>query len=173
LRVRHPLAPAAAAVAAVVAFAAYLHWPATSSSVPSVTPFDETNANGPVTLFGRGADRKVVRVVDGDTVDAAGPNGTDRLRYRLIGFDTPETYYARCDAERALGERATRRLQDLVRGAAVRLAPEGDRRDRYGRGLARLYIDGRDVGPMLIAEGLAVYYSGHDRRIDWCAKLRG
>src|SRR3954453_87040 len=89
LRVRHPLAPAAAAVAAVVAFAAYLHWPATSSSVPSVTPFDETNANGPVTLFGRGADRKVVRVVDGDTVDAAGPNGTDRLRYRLIGFDTP------------------------------------------------------------------------------------
>jgi micrococcal nuclease len=34
----------------------------------------------------------------------------------------------------------------------------------------QLSLDGRDVGRVLIAEGLAVPYSG-GRRIDWCARL--
>ena len=42
--------------------------------------------------------------------------------------------------------------------------------DRYGRRLVRLSLDGRDVGAVLISEGLAVPYRG-GRRIDWCARL--
>ena len=45
-----------------------------------------------------------------------------------------------------------------------------DGEDRYGRRLVRLGIDGRDVGDGLIAEGLAVPYTG-GRRIDWCDRL--
>jgi endonuclease YncB( thermonuclease family) len=55
----------------------------------------------------------------------------------------------------------------------VRLAVDEGHTDRWGRGLATLYVGGRDVGPTLIREGLAVAYSGKGRRIDWCAKLRG
>jgi endonuclease YncB( thermonuclease family) len=155
-RRRYPLAPAGVAVALVVATATLLHWPqdqTVSSFISSVGS------------FGSG-----VRVVDGDTIDAVVPPGRDRRRYPA-GFDTPETYYARCDAERALGDRATRRLQELVRRDDVRIEVHGDQRDRYGRGLATLRANGEDVGLILIREGLAVSYSGRGRRIDWCAKL--
>jgi hypothetical protein len=111
-RRRYPLAPAGVAVALVVATATLLHWPqdqTVSSFISSVGS------------FGSG-----VRVVDGDTIDAVVPPGRDRRRYRLAGFDTPETYYARCDAERALGDRATRRLQELVRRDDVRIEVHGE-----------------------------------------------
>jgi endonuclease YncB( thermonuclease family) len=94
-------------------------------------------------------------------------------RYRLVGFDTPETFQAGCDAELALGERAKDRLRELVATGPVRLAVDEGHSDRWGRGLATLTVGGRDVGTTLIREGLAVAYSGKGRRIDWCAKLRG
>src|SRR5262249_26320414 len=49
-----------------------------------------------------------VEVVDGDTVRIAGET------FRLVGFDAPETYRARCPSERELGNRATFRLRQLV-----------------------------------------------------------
>jgi len=51
-----------------------------------------------------------VEVVDGDTVRIAGET------FRLVGFDAPETYRARCPSERELGNRATFRLRQLVAG---------------------------------------------------------
>ena len=149
----------AALMAAVVAAFATLIGP--TSEAPAVVP-----AN--------------VRVIDGDTVDAIVPPGPgqpagrrEMKRYRLVGFDTPETFQARCDAELALGERAKDRLRELVASGPVRLAVDEGHKDRWGRGLATLYVGGRDVGPLLIREGLAVAYSGKGRRIDWCEKLRG
>lgn len=121
-----------------------------------------------------------VRVIDGDTIDAVVPHGPGEpagvrpmKRYRLVGFDTPETVQARCDAELALGQRATARLRELVAAGPVRLAVDTGHTDRWGRGLATLTVGGRDVGSTLIGEGLAVPYSGKGRRIDWCQKLRG
>jgi endonuclease YncB( thermonuclease family) len=46
----------------------------------------------------------------------------------------------------------------------------GEGRDKYGRLLVAMYVDGADVGETLIAEGLAVSYRG-GQRINWCAKL--
>ncbi|MGR3709684.1 MAG: thermonuclease family protein [Alterinioella nitratireducens] len=111
---------------------------------------------------------RVTRVIDGDTVDMA-CGGSAPFRARLIGFDTPETYEPRCRAEADLGRQATVRLRAMV--AAAR-ATQADLRgtDRYGRRLVRLGLDGRDVGRGLIAEGLAVPYTG-GRRIDWCDRL--
>ena len=100
-------------------------------------------------------------VVDGDTVLLAGET------IRLIGFDTPETYRAQCDAERAQGDAATERLRELLaRASSARLAYQ-PRRDRYGRELARLMLDGRDVADIMVGEGLASRYSGGQRR-SWC-----
>src|SRR4051794_35967873 len=74
-----------------------------------------------------------IRVVDGDTIDALVPPGREIVRYRLVGFDTPETVQARCGAELALGERAKRRLQDLIAKGPVRVeVREAGRTDRWG-----------------------------------------
>lgn len=104
---------------------------------------------------------ETVYVIDGDTIDVSGE------RYRLAGFDTPETYHAQCDYELALGREATSRLRELVASGQhleVMVLPG---RDRYGRGLARLFVGGLDVGPILISERLARQYDG-GRREGWC-----
>jgi endonuclease YncB( thermonuclease family) len=99
-----------------------------------------------------------VEVVDGDTIRVAGET------FRLVGFDAPETYRARCASERELGNRATFRLRQLVaRGGldlervacSCRPGTEGTPRCNYGRSCATLTSRGRDVGVALIAEGLA------------------
>jgi endonuclease YncB( thermonuclease family) len=102
-----------------------------------------------------------VRVMDGDTV---------RLHHqkpdvRLVGFNAPETKRAQCEAERELGDKATRRVRDLVRDQPLdfeRVAcscppgKEGTRFCNYGRWCGTLKAGGRDIGDILIAEGLAV-----------------
>jgi len=110
----------------------------------------------------------VVRVVDGDTVDMTCP-GEGRFRARLTGFDTPESWNSGCPEEAALANAATQRLRALVRQARAVDASFGGL-DRYDRRLVALSLDGQDVGAALIAEGLAVRYTGGPR-IDWCARL--
>lgn len=106
-------------------------------------------------------ERSSFTVTDGDTIQVAGESkGT-----RLVGFNTPETYSPQCDRERDLGNRATARLKEIVTTSSVQLrkvacacAPgtEGTNRCNYGRSCGVLLADGRDVGQILISEGLAV-----------------
>lgn len=102
-----------------------------------------------------------VTVVDGDTVRSAG------VTYRLANIDAPETGgRARCDSEAALGAAATQRARGLVAEAdVVAVVPTG-RTDRYGRVVARVEVDGRDLGEVLMEEGLAQPWRG--RRGQWC-----
>ncbi|MEL6959116.1 MAG: thermonuclease family protein [Pseudomonadota bacterium] len=100
-------------------------------------------------------------VVDGDTVSLSGQS------IRLLGFDTPETYRAECASERRLGDAATDRLRDLLARASSAELAYLPRRDQYGRDLARLMVDGRDVADIMVGEGLARRYSGGQRQ-SWC-----
>jgi endonuclease YncB( thermonuclease family) len=103
--------------------------------------------------------RGPIVVVDGDTVDRG------CTRYRLLGLDAPEIRHPAPPEERARGRAAAQRLRELIRTARhVELVPaEGRRRDKYGRKLARLLVDGRDVAEIMIAEGLAQPYGeAHD-----------
>jgi micrococcal nuclease len=100
-------------------------------------------------------------VVDGDTIKA--PYG---VTYRLMGYDTPETRFAKCDAERELGYAAKDRLEELLRTSEVKVLESG-KEDRYGRSLAHLTANGKDVGTILIGEGLARPYQGKKRE-SWC-----
>ncbi|WOH70673.1 thermonuclease family protein [Bradyrhizobium sp. NDS-1] len=100
--------------------------------------------------------------VDGDTVRHQGQI------YRLVGFDTPERgNKARCEDERRRAEAATDRLRQLIAGGDTRLqrvacacrpGEEGTNRCNYGRLCGALTIGGRDVGEILIGEGLAHRY---------------
>jgi endonuclease YncB( thermonuclease family) len=102
-----------------------------------------------------------VRVIDGDTIslDDGRPN------VRLVGFNTPETgNRALCEAERQKGEAAKRRLAELVGRGRLRFqevacsCPPGSTTCNYGRRCATLMADGKDVGSVLITEGLAVRF---------------
>ena len=105
-----------------------------------------------------------VRIIDGDTIDVRGLTAN----VRLVGFNAPETWRPSCTAERQVGERATARLSQLVRGTAsiefervacsCRPGTEGADQCNFGRFCGSLFVDGRDVGSTLIAEGLAVPY---------------
>ena len=110
----------------------------------------------------------ISKVVDGDTVKLRCPQGS--VNARLVGFDTPETYRAGCNAEKRLGGQATRFLENHL-AQATRIEIELIKaRDKYGRVLLKLFVDGRDVRDTMISEGLAVRYSG-GRRISWCERL--
>ena len=102
-----------------------------------------------------------IRVIDGDTIRVY----HQQPNVRLVGFNAPETRRAECEAEAELGAKATRRLRDLIRAGNLDFiyvkcsCPEGTEGTfacNYGRDCETLKSNGRDVGAILIAEGLAV-----------------
>jgi len=119
-----------------------------------------------------------VRVIDGDTIRI----GHQKPDVRLVGFNAPETRRAMCEAERALGDRATDRLRDLVRSSKLDFefvacaclpGAEGTPSCNYGRRCGVLKADGRDVGAILISERLAVPFACGQTRCPptpkpWC-----
>jgi endonuclease YncB( thermonuclease family) len=98
--------------------------------------------------------------IDGDTLAL----GQERIR--LENVDTPEIHPCRCESECALGLRAAAFTQQAINAGGV-LIERTPRTDRYGRTIARVYINGRDLGEMLIAAGLGRPYHG-ERRRPWC-----
>lgn len=104
-----------------------------------------------------------IAVIDGDTVHMGAE------RYRLLGIDAAEIRHAQCDAERRLGELTKKRLQDLVGSSRVELKTDQPaRRDKYGRLLVHLLVNGKDAACILIQEGYARPWRG--RRENWCIK---
>ena len=120
----------------------------------------------PAAIIGHPTSRKTISryqftVTDGDTIRLNGA----RKGTRLVGFNAPETHNAVCRREQELGDRATSRLKQLVATSDLELvtvacacAPgtEGTNDCNYGRSCGSLLADGRDVGEVLISEGLAV-----------------
>lgn len=90
----------------------------------------------------------VSSVVDGDTIDVA-RNGTYE-RVRVIGIDTPERGV--CGYSEAGNT-----LRAMVLARDVMLSPGAvDDRDRYGRILRYVDVDGADAGLALLEQGLAI-----------------
>ena len=106
-------------------------------------------------------DGDAITVVDADTVNI----GADR--YRLVGFDSPEIYHVGCRRERDIGLIAASRLIEIMRSGNV-VVQRLPGRDKWRRGLARITVDGRDIGDTLIAEGHARPYNRRGKRSGWC-----
>jgi len=95
---------------------------------------------------------RVVAVVDGDTVDVV--RAGRRERVRLLGVDTPETV----DPHRPIGcygPEAAAFTHHSLEGRTVRLSFDRQRRDRYGRLLAFVDVDGRRFNDDLLTGGYA------------------
>ncbi len=99
-------------------------------------------------------------VVDGDTFWLEGE------KVRLADINAPETAGARCPSEAERGAAAKQRLLALLNAGPFRLERADRDRDRYGRLLRVVLRDGRSIGAMLVAEGLAEPWRG--RRSHWC-----
>jgi micrococcal nuclease len=99
-------------------------------------------------------------VVDGDTIWLKG------TKIRIADIDAPETHDFRCSAEKELGDRATRRLHDLLEGGSITLKSIDRDQDIHGRKLRIVLVDGDSVGDALVRDGLARHYGGGRR--PWC-----
>ena len=100
-------------------------------------------------------------VIDGDTFYF------QHQSIRIADIDTPETNPARCEQEAVLGERATRRLLQLLNSGPFEIETIGNRdEDQFGRKLRVLTRGGRSIGEVLTDEGLARTWTG--RRLPWC-----
>jgi micrococcal nuclease len=101
----------------------------------------------------------LVKVVDGDTI-AVLVEGEEEV-VRLIGINTPETVDPRRPVE-CFGNEASLRTRALLGGGNVVLEFDAsqDRRDRYGRLLAYVFLpDGTLVNEVLVSEGYAYEYT--------------
>lgn len=98
----------------------------------------------------------VIRVLDGDTIEVE--LGGERERIRYIGIDTPEMGDTR-PAIRALAFEARQANARLVEGRRVRLELDVDKRDRYGRLLAYVWVGDTLVNEALVRSGHAATYT--------------
>ena len=77
-----------------------------------------------------------MRVVDGDTIHVEVDGRREKVRY--IGVDTPESVKPGTPVE-CFAKRASAFNRHLSRAQRVRLVPDAEHRDRYGRLLAYVY----------------------------------
>lgn len=107
---------------------------------------------------------RILSFADGDTVTARCP-GRWPETVRLTGFDTPEFGQAECPRERLLALAATLRLAALV-FAADEATFRFFGRDRHGRRLGALFLDGEISADLMTGASLARGYDG-GRRMSW------
>jgi len=107
---------------------------------------------GPVAHAATTYTGKVISIADGDTLRILYRGG--QLKIHLAEIDTPER-------KQPWGTRAKQALSDKVFGEVVDVVKVD--RDRYGRIVGRIYLDGRDINREMVAEGHAWVYRKYMR----------
>ena len=107
----------------------------------------EIEKQNPDTLY------KVSRVVDGDTIKIKYNDKNETIR--LIGIDTPESVHADSNKNIEEGQIASDYTQDRLEGKEIKLEFDVQPRDKYGRLLAYVYIDGKMFNEELLKKGYA------------------
>ncbi|MCF0149832.1 MAG: thermonuclease family protein [Firmicutes bacterium] len=98
----------------------------------------------------------VVSVTDGDTF-ACEIDG-EKQKVRLIGVDCPESVHPDASKNSAAGEEASAYTKDLLTEKKVWLEFDTEEKDRYGRLLCYVYLDGEGktmVQELLLSDGMA------------------
>lgn len=101
---------------------------------------------------------RVVRVVDGDTIDVDIDHGfgiISRKRLRLFGVDAPEMWGVKKESEEyTKGLDAKVWLEGMIGGKRVIIQTHKDRTGKFGRYLAKVFLpsNGSDIGEDVVAE---------------------
>jgi len=115
---------------------------------------------------------EVTRVVDGDTIEVRFPDGrSEKVRY--IGMNTPEVY----GGTECFGKKASAYNKALVSDKTVWLEMDVEKRDKYSRLLAYVYLDPNGdamVNAILVAQGYAqmATYPPNVKYVDLFRKLQ-
>lgn len=115
------------------------------------------------------AQRRTIRVIDGDTIKASNLRAT----VRIAGYDSPEIHKNirsgyRCEKELEWGLRAKAKLEELVTPPNVVVVKRTRAFDEYGRRLAVVTINGHDVAPIMVDQGFAKDWGPGMPRPKWC-----
>ena len=117
--------------------------------------------------------KKVLKVIDGDTIDVdidLGFNVSYTQRVRLAGIDTPESR-TKDLKEKALGLEVKDYLSKRLKDAKVIVIKTElpDSTEKYGRILGWIYVDGEkiSVNENMIKEGYAWTYDGGTKKKDF------
>lgn len=107
---------------------------------------------------------KVVRVVDGDTIDVDLDLGFSvvmaKTRIRLYGIDTPEKR-TRDLEEKKFGLLATALVEEYCPvGSTIVVKTRLDGKGKFGRILGEIIVDGLNLNEFMIQEHYAVAYHG-------------
>ena len=98
------------------------------------------------------------RCYDGDTctftIPGVPPLFGENISVHIAGIDTPEIK-GKCQKEKAIAMQARNLVQRML-GQARRIDLVDAERGKYFRVVARVVVDGKDIGASLINRGLAV-----------------
>lgn len=138
----------------------------TLAFITAVLADDKPTPKTPAPDFSELPAVKVVRVIDGDTIEVEGGE-----KVRLVGVDTPETVHPSKPVER-FGKEASEFTRKQLQGERVFLVTDSNNaatkhRDRYGRTLAYVYRerDKLDFCAELVKQGYAhAYVKYHSER---------
>ena len=112
---------------------------------------------------------KVIKVVDGDTIDVMLDLGFDimyKSRVRLFGIDTPESRTSD-KTEKKYGLMSKKFLQDELKNAkkiSIKTY-KGEETGKFGRILGDVFVDGKSVNMKMVKEGHAVQYYGQNKSL--------
>tara|TARA_B100000287_G_scaffold320151_1_gene304011 strand:- start:109 stop:534 length:426 start_codon:yes stop_codon:yes gene_type:complete len=120
--------------------------------------------------------KRVIKVIDGDTIDVILDMGFDILykqRVRLFGIDTPESR-TRDLVEKKYGLMSKKYLQDALKKAKKILIKthKGEETGKFGRILGDVWCDGKSVNMAMCKAGHAVAYYGQNKKLVENAHLK-
>ena len=117
---------------------------------------------------------KVIRIVDGDTLEIANQFLPKELKLfvRIKGVDTPEKApRAKCEKENILAQKASNYTKNSIEKAQKnrqKITFSEIKWDKYGgRIVAKVMINESDLGQELVGKGLARVYNGEKKKT-WC-----
>ena len=117
----------------------------------------EGDSDAPLPPKGAELSCAISNVYDGDTVTANCAEG--KLKIRVWGIDAPEM------GQKPWGPESRDAMRELTPSSKVRI--EVVDTDRYGRVVARLFDNSKDLGLALVRQGRAIVYERYNKSKDY------
>lgn len=114
---------------------------------------ESTHQVGPISMPENAIAIQLDHVIDGDTLSVKINGKTKTVRLLLI--DTPESVKSNTPVQ-PFAKEASKYMKELTAGKALKLEyGRGVRTDKYGRLLAYVYADGKNVNQIMLERGYA------------------
>ena len=112
---------------------------------------------------------KVLKIIDGDTIDVILDLGFDILhksRVRLFGIDTPESR-TRDKEEKQRGLISKKYLTEAIKkGNKLTIKThKGSETGKFGRILGEVFVEGKNINLQMTKDGYAVAYYGQNKNL--------